>query len=198
MTASRLLFHFSIPATPVPKGRTRSTVRRGKGGAPILVNGQPIVATYTPEATRDFEALVKHFASQAMKGSDPLDCPVDLLVEFRFRVPASWPKWKVDLAATGVLHHTKKPDCSNLVKAIEDACNGVLFRDDGQVVGMAVDKVWTTGAECIVVHGFKRGGVSCQASRSQASCDLANYDPASRIDHLPLGRRLRTLRLVSP
>lgn len=191
MKESRLLFHFTIPATPVAKGRARSSARVG-------ANGKAFARHYTPAATRNFEALVKDFAQQAMKGGDPLTCPVDLLVEFRFRVPDTWPKWKADLAATGTLHHTKKPDCSNLVKAIEDACNGVLFRDDGQVVGMVVDKVWTTGAECIVVHGYRRAGVACQAKRQEAVDDLAGFDPTTRIDHLPLGRRLRTLRLVSP
>lgn len=191
MKESRLLFHFTIPATPVAKGRARSSARVG-------ANGKAFARHYTPAATRNFEALVKDFAQQAMKGGDPLTCPVDLLVEFRFRVPETWPKWKADLAATGTLHHTKKPDCSNLVKAIEDACNGVLFRDDGQVVGMVVDKVWTTGAECIVVHGFRRAGAACQASRQEATSDLVGFDPHTRIDHLPLGRRLRTLRLVSP
>jgi Holliday junction resolvase RusA-like endonuclease len=198
-TEPRLLFHFIIPHTPVAKGRARSTVRRGKGGKPILVNGQPIVATYTPEATRDFEALVKDFAAKAIggAGADPLTVPVDLLVEFRFRIPPAWPKWKRDLAAAGLIHHTKKPDCSNLVKAIEDACNGVLFRDDGQVVGCVQDKVWTTGAECVVVHGYRRAGLSCQASRADAE-ELAGFDPSMRMEHLPIGRRLRTLRLVTP
>lgn len=186
----RLLFHFTIPATPVAKGRARSSARIG-------ANGKAFAKHYTPAATRNFEALVKDFAQQAMAGGDPLTVPVDLLVEFRFRIPETWPKWKADLAAAGLVHHTKKPDCSNLVKAIEDACNGVLFRDDGQVVGMVTDKAWTTGAECIVVHGYRRAGVACQASSQEASCDLAGFDPDTRMDHLPLGRRMRTLRLVS-
>lgn len=186
-----LLLHFSIPTTPVAKGRARSTARVG-------ANGKAFAKHYTPAATRDFEALVKDFAQQAMKGGDPLTCPVDMLVEFRFRIPETWPKWKAELAAAGLVHHTKKPDCSNLVKAIEDACNGVVWKDDGQVVGAIQDKVWTTGAEAIVVHVYARAGMSCQASRQEASCELAGYDPDLRTNHLPLGRRMRTLRLVTP
>lgn len=191
MNTPRLLFHFIIPATPVAKGRARSSAR-------VAANGKAFARHYTPAATRNFEALVKDFATQAMKGGDPLTCPVDLLVEFRFSIPETWPKWKAELAAAGLVHHTKKPDCSNLVKAIEDACNGVVWKDDGQVVGAIQDKVWTTGAECIVVHGFRRAGAACQASRQEATSDLVGFDPHTRIDHLPLGRRLRTLRLVSP
>lgn len=197
-TTPEKLFQFTIPHTPVAKGRARSTVKRGRGGKPILTkDGQPIVSTYTPEKTRDFEALVRDFAQQAARG-EPLDCPVDLLVEFRFKIPSSYTKWQRDLAAEGMLHHTKKPDCSNLVKAIEDACNGVLFKDDGQVVGCVTDKVFTTGRECIVVHGYRRAGVSCTATRAEAAAFLANYtNPSVRLNHMPLGQRMRTLRLVT-
>jgi Holliday junction resolvase RusA-like endonuclease len=189
MTDPRLLFHFIIPATPTAKGRARSRIVHAKG--------KTFASHYTPVATRDFEALVKDFARQAIAGAEPLTVPVDLLVEFRFRIPDTWPKWKRELAESGLVHHTKKPDCSNLVKAIEDACNGVLFRDDGQVVGCVQDKVWTSGAECIVVHGYRRAGVSCQASRADGLAEAAGFGLSIRMDHLPIGRRLRTMRLVS-
>lgn len=192
------LFQFTIPHEPVAKGRARSSVKRGRGGKPILTrDGQPIISTYTPEKTRDFEALVRDFAAQAVAG-DPLTCPVDLLVTFAFRIPASWPKWKQELAAQGLVHHTKKPDCSNLVKAIEDACNGVLFQDDGQVVGCITDKVFTTGRPCVVVYGYRRAGVASSCTRAEAVAFLASYtNPSIRMNHMPLGQRMRTLRLVT-
>lgn len=192
-----LLFHFIIPHTPVAKGRARATIKRAKGGKPILTKeGQPIINTYTPEKTRDFEALVRDYAQQAARG-ELLTCPVDLLVQFRFKIPSSYTKWQRDLAAEGLLHHTKKPDCSNLVKAIEDACNGVLFKDDGQVVGCITDKAFTTEQECIVVHGYRRAGISCTATRAEAVDFLAGYEtPSIRINHLGLGTRMRTMRLV--
>lgn len=199
MNMPSLLFHFIIPATPTAKGRARSTVVRGKGGKIVTTaQGRPIVSHHTPEKTRNYEALVKDFAQQAIAGGDPLTVPVDLLVEFRFAIPDSWPKWKRELAAAGLLHHTAKPDCSNLVKAVEDACNGVLFKDDGQVVGCIQDKVWTTGAPCIVVHGYRRAGIPMKSSLADAKAALAGYQVDVMMNHHPLGRRMRTLRLVSP
>lgn len=198
MPNDRLLFRFIIPAVGVPKGRARSRLvtTKAKAGKPA----KTFASHYTPAATRDFEAMVKDFAAQAIggPGADPLTCPVDLLVEFRFKIPDSWPKWQRELAALGLVHHTRKPDCSNLIKAIEDACNGVLFKDDGQVVGSITDKTYTTGAECIEVFGFRRSGISCQATRAEAIAALEGYDPGLRMDHLPIGRRLRTLKLVAP
>lgn len=179
------LFRFTIPHVGVPKGRARSRIVKPK-------KGKAFASHYTPAETRDFEALVKDFAAQAVggAGSAPLTCPVDLLVEFRFAIPMAWPRWKRELAGRGLVHHTKKPDCSNLVKAIEDACNGVLFKDDGQVVGTIVDKAFTYGAECIVVHGLRRAGLACQDGRDQVAT-LEGYDDAIRVGHLGLAARMR-------
>ena len=190
------LFRFTIPHVGVAKGRARSTVRRAKGGKIVTTaSGAPIIGTYTPEATRNFEALVKDFAAQARRGTDLLTCPVDLLVVFHFAIPPAWPKWKRELAMRGLVHHTRKPDCSNLVKAIEDACNGVLFRDDGQVVGTIVDKAYTTGAERIEVHGLRRAGLACQDGRDQVAT-LDGYAADIRLEHLPLTTRMRYQRVV--
>lgn len=189
----RELFHFTVPHVPVAKGRARATVR---------ANGR--AGTYTPAKTRKFEDFVRLTAAQAYgAGRDPLTCPVDLVVEFLFAIPPSWPKWKRDLAAQGLVHHTSKPDCSNLVKAVEDACNGVLFKDDGQVVGVIVDKAYTTGAERVIVSGFEREGLTSQDKRAQV-VELTR--PRSPMDVLamrnaarPLGARfMGAMRHVTP
>lgn len=193
------ILQFLVPATPQAKGRARSTVRRGKGGRPILTKtGQPIVATYTPEKTRDFEALVRFFAGQAMGDREPLAIPVDLVCEFRFNPPKSWPKWRTGLALRGLVHHTKVPDCSNLVKAIEDACNGVLFKDDGQVVGAIQDKAWTAGSEGISVTLYPRAGVTCSATQAEAVAFLATYDADTTDHHLPIGHRFNPAKRQQP
>lgn len=182
------LFDFTIPHTPVAKGRARSRIVKAKKGPKA---GEVFASHYTPAETRHFEALVRDFAAQAKGGAaaPPLTCPVDLVVEFRFAIPASWPAWRRELAAAGLVHHTKKPDCSNLVKAIEDACNGVLFADDGQVVGCITDKVFTPGAEGIRVRGYRRLGLGVADPRIAAD-HLATVDPGRESAHKPLAYRL--------
>lgn len=39
--------------------------------------------------------------------------------------------------------HLKKPDCSKLVRATEDALSGLCFRDDAQVVELFATKAYT-------------------------------------------------------
>ena len=66
----------------------------------------------------------------------------------------------------------------------------VLFQDDGQVVGCVQDKVYTTGAPCIVIHGYRRAGIASNITRRT---DLRTEALAGHLvtpDHAPLGRRL--------
>lgn len=191
MNPKRLLWCFIIPALPIAKGRARATIRRGKGGKPILTKtGQPIIANFTPVKTRNFEALVADMAANAVggPGTELNTGPIDLLVEFRMPMPDSWPAWKRELAVQGLIHHTGKPDCSNLVKAIEDACNAVLFHDDSQIVGLAVDKTYTSGAPCIVVNGFQRAGYANNCLKR----DTMNRAEFATEDRRPLTQRLLT------
>ena len=39
--------------------------------------------------------------------------------------------------------HTKRPDLDNVVKAVKDAANGIVWRDDSQVCKMAAHKKTT-------------------------------------------------------
>ena len=185
---SHLLFHFAVPGLPIAKGRARTRVVQAKG--------KTFASHYTPASTRDYENQVKACALEAMKGQPPHLVPIDLLVEFRFPIADSWPKWKRDAAAAGLVHHTAKPDCSNLVKAIEDACNKVLWADDGQVVGCITDKVWTVGQPGVIVRGYRRAGALFQSSKAECDEATKGYAPAVRVEHLGLGHRIRRLQLV--
>lgn len=189
MNPNLLLFQFTVPAIPVAKGRARATIRTSKAGDSFIGN-------YTPAKTRSFEGVVKLFASQAMHGMSPFTCPIDLLVEFQFPIPPSWPSWKRTAAAEGRVHHTGKPDTSNLVKAIEDACNGVLFHDDGQIVGSVQDKIYTDGAPGILVRGFRRPGATNKAAYTGlvlAECGDPKIDVLA-VDRSTLNRRLLSIR----
>ena len=119
---------FFVPGAPVGKGRPRAA-RRGAG-----------VVMFTPGKTADYEALAAAMASNAMHAHQLLDGPLEAVLEMRFPVPASWSKAKRARALAGVEWHTSKPDADNVAKAILDACNGVVFRDDAQVVVLIATK----------------------------------------------------------
>ena len=133
---------FFVPGAPVGKGRPRAA-RRGAG-----------VVMFTPEKTADYEALVSATASNAMRAeAGPLFTgPLEAVLEMRFPVPASWSKAKRARALAGVEWHTSKPDTDNVAKAILDACNGVVFRDDSQIVMLTATKEFseTPGVRVVI------------------------------------------------
>ena len=124
-----------VPGTPVGKGRPRAA-RRGAG-----------VAMFTPGKTADYEALVAATAAAALAcdalAHQLLDGPLEAVLEMRFPAPASWSKAKRARALAGAEWHTSKPDADNVAKAILDACNGVVFRDDAQVVVLIATKAFS-------------------------------------------------------
>ncbi|HEF4749735.1 RusA family crossover junction endodeoxyribonuclease [Burkholderia multivorans] len=123
---------FVVPGKPVAKGRPRF-VRRG-----------PHVRTYTPEPTERYENLVKMAAREAMRDDEPYAGPVRLIVDIGVPIPASWSEKRQRAAAAGAIGATKKPDADNVVKALKDGMNGVVYGDDGQVVDLWVSKRYAT------------------------------------------------------
>jgi Holliday junction resolvase RusA-like endonuclease len=117
---------FTVPGPPVAKGRPRFHRASGR--------------TYTPEKTVRYEDTVRTFASQAMAGNAPMQGPLLVAVAFWVTVPSSWSKKRQQEAIAGEIQPTKKPDLDNCVKAIKDALNGIVWRDDSQVVTLRLKK----------------------------------------------------------
>lgn len=119
---------FIVPGQPQGKGRARI----------VKIGGFSRMAT--PEKTVAYEGLIAHVAHQAMNGKPPIEGPVFVTLQIRCQVPASWSQKKRLAAERGEVMHTTKPDADNVIKAVFDGCNGVVWRDDSQVVGMTVTK----------------------------------------------------------
>ena len=119
---------FTIPGEPVAKGRAKFA-RRGN-----------FVTTYTPEKTARYENLVKLAAGQAMGQLAPIECAVSIVVRAYFPIPKSWSLKKQRAAALGEVMHTKRPDLDNVVKAVKDGSNEVVWKDDSQVVQVLASK----------------------------------------------------------
>jgi Holliday junction resolvase RusA-like endonuclease len=123
---------FKVDATPVPKGRARY-VRRGNH-----------ISTYTPEKTRTYETLIRDTAIEAMGSSEPLETPVNLYLYIRVPIPKSYSKKKVEDCLNGLDKPIRKPDASNILKSVEDGMNGIVYKDDSQIVNLHVTKVYSS------------------------------------------------------
>lgn len=145
-----------VPGKPQGKGRARAGVVIGKGGNVVTAaNGRPIIRHVTPEKTRTYEGMIQSAAIEVMERNKRVrfeDQPLCLDLEIAFEVSASWPAWKRELALAGKIRPTVKPDSDNVEKAVKDALNGVVWRDDCQVVFTAKTKFYsaTPGVRIIV------------------------------------------------
>ena len=123
---------FKVDADPVGKQRARYA-KRGN-----------FVQTYTPDKTRNYESLIKEAAIEAMGTSEPLETPVTLYLYIRAPIPKSLPKKRIEACLKGLEKPIKKPDASNVLKSVEDAMNGVVYKDDSQIVNIHVSKVYSS------------------------------------------------------
>jgi Holliday junction resolvase RusA-like endonuclease len=118
---------FTIPGRLIGKGRPKFSKAGG------------FVRVYTPEKTRNCEAMVRSFGLEAMGHTPPLAGPVWLSVHSSIIPPPSWSK-KRRAAATFV---TGKPDLDNVLKLVGDSLNGVCWVDDSQISAVFFVRTYT-------------------------------------------------------
>lgn len=114
-----------IPYNPIAKKRPRFA-RVGKGYK---------VYSLQVEQENAFKWEIK-----SQYRGKPLECAVAVSIIFYMYIPKSITKGKRLLMQQNVIHHTKKPDIDNLVKFVLDCMNGIIFKDDTQVVILTAKK----------------------------------------------------------
>ena len=119
---------FSVEGDPVGKQRPRFT-KTGR--------------TYTPKKTSDYEATIKAQAFSAMGPAEPLETPVAVYIYINHAIPASYSKKRKE-DCLNRFERPKKPDLDNVAKAYLDAMNGIVYKDDVQVVSLHVTKRYDT------------------------------------------------------
>lgn len=134
---------FFIPGAPRGKGRARSAPLM-RGGQPVLgKGGRPIVTHHTDEKTVAYESTISIAGANAMmvaRLAEPMDGGVALTLDILLEVPRSWSKKKRVAALAGLVFATKKPDSDNVLKAVKDGLNSIVWRDDVQVVRTVMQK----------------------------------------------------------
>lgn len=110
-------FTVEIDADPVPKGRPRFYCGP---------NGKP--RTYTPKNTRVYEDLIQDTLA-IQKPDEPFIGPLAVRIVFYINRPKSVKRSQREFPHV-------KPDIDNLVKAVCDCANGVIWNDDAQITDL--------------------------------------------------------------
>jgi Holliday junction resolvase RusA-like endonuclease len=125
---------FEILGKPIAKGRPRFA-KRGN-----------FVSTYTPEATANYENLVKLMYMQA--GGTMFEGEVAMKIEAFFELPKSAPKRVRKII--NIYPHIIKPDADNVAKSVADALCGYAYKDDSQITSLLVLKNYGDVAKVVV------------------------------------------------
>jgi Holliday junction resolvase RusA-like endonuclease len=118
-----------VPGEPVAQGRARITT----------IGRHPRV--FDPKKSAEYKSYVRHLANK-IKGR-PLEGPLVMKCDFYKGVPKSWSEKKRQQALAGLIKPIGRPDCSNYLKGVEDALNGIAYIDDSQLVLVHVTKQYS-------------------------------------------------------
>jgi Holliday junction resolvase RusA-like endonuclease len=107
---------FFVPGKPVPKARARFALN----------------FAYTPRQTSQWESVIAKAARIAYRAKEPHSGPCRVEIEIRLSRPPS----------TKRIFPSVRPDFDNYAKSVCDAINGIVYRDDGQIVSCSIEKVY--------------------------------------------------------
>ena len=127
----------TVTGKPIAQARPRF-VRRGK-----------FVSTYNPQETEAGKFALSVMA-QLPEGFKPFNGPLAMSCLFCLPIPKSSEKKRRAMLAGEILH-TKRPDCSNYLKFIEDCMNGVVWLDDSQIVQISAEKCYAEIPRTVIV-----------------------------------------------
>jgi Holliday junction resolvase RusA-like endonuclease len=114
----KLLYEIIINGTPVPQARVRSTILKAK-------DGRQWINHYTPAASANYKKFLQSEMTKKGLPETLLDEALILEVLFYTQKPKSSKRLWV----------TVKPDLDNYIKAVKDAMNGLIYRDDSIIIG---------------------------------------------------------------
>jgi len=122
---------YNLKIAPKPQSRPRFTR-----------NGRAYELKEMTDWKRAFsQSLIRNRPKMIEKG------PIMLCVTFYVFPPQSISKIKTKHPRTNEklekMYVEKKPDLDNYIKAVLDASNGILFKDDGQIAVLAAQKLYS-------------------------------------------------------
>jgi len=140
----------SIPIEPMPLDRARSSSRLEFD--PVSLTKKYKTRFHNTKRNASYKHALKAFV-RSRYPMKPIEAPVQVLAIFYLRKPENKKKGcRLPLP-------TCTPDLDNLVKALFDALNKVVWRDDAQVVQLTCQKLWALPNEAprteLIVREFE-------------------------------------------
>ena len=101
------------------------------------MNGRMVEASkYVARWRREIAAVAK----EHMQGMEPTEQCLEVDLEFYFPRPKTHLTAAGDVKATAPTFRAQRPDVDKLTRAVLDACTGIVYADDSQVVCLVARK----------------------------------------------------------
>ncbi len=126
---------FTVPGKPQPGGSKKGFISRGKHGTKDRV----LIVDDNHDGVKPWKNHIQIVASELMRSRAPFEGPLMLVVQFYVERP------KGHYGVHGVRrsaprYPTVRPDATKLLRPLEDALTGILWKDDSQIVEQIVRK----------------------------------------------------------
>ena len=124
------MISFTIPGNPVAQGRPRAA-RRGNR-----------IMMYDPKPSKDYKKHVAKIAKEYAP-EKPTEAALGVQMKIYREIPKSTTKKDRKLINEGLKRPVVRPDTDNYTKAILDALNGIIYKDDSQIVDLKASKYYS-------------------------------------------------------
>ena len=131
---------FVVFGKPAQMGSKKAFIR---GGRAILTDDNSA-------KRKSWANAVSARAGEVMRGRDLIMKPVKIKAAFYFRRPQSHygtGKNAAILKAAAPSIHAQTPDLDKLIRCLEDALTGIVYRDDALIWQMSLSRHWTEKQE---------------------------------------------------
>ena len=146
---ARVTFKFTVLGKPAPGG-SKSVIPIKRGG---VFTGKHIVkdAGVRNKPWRDSVAAAAHTAMSQDGGHELLRGPLAVKMVFYLARPQGhYTKVSERLSRSAPRRPVTRPDLSKYVRAVEDACTSIVWRDDSQIVTQVAQKFYGSPERCEV------------------------------------------------
>lgn len=143
-----MMLTFFVQGIPKPAGSKRGIpIYRGHEGHKEFTGHVAVIDAC--KSSKDWKATVSWEAKREMlgRGLQPFTKGLSLTVTFVMPRPKGHfgtGKNAAVLKDSAPRHHVIKPDCTKLLRGLEDACTGIVWVDDAQIFSQVVGKVYTS------------------------------------------------------
>ena len=138
--------HLTIPGQPMGKQRARTRSVNTKAG-------KSFVMSYTPKKTLNYETYIKELFVIKYPNFELMESAININIIAYLTIPMSKSKKQKELMRDGSILPTTRPDGDNIQKVVFDALQGIVFKNDSQIVQGSFRKIYSDQPRVDVVIG---------------------------------------------